>query len=179
MLLPVLSDCVCLLCSWAMFTKTEGVWGYGMLNAGTDTNTRVLLSCFSASRQSLNEYTTCCKYLLSKREKKQYNFVLAPDSYFHPVSSIPAPCALASNVFRFCNNHYKPRTEVLSTLLCNPVSPGLAGFLYPGFSSCDSLSSLAFFFIVDIQVLAAKFPAHLEITATEINFNSHSMQTEK
>lgn len=63
-----------------------------------------------------------------------------------------------------------------STLLCSPVSPGLADILYPSFSSCDSLSSLALF-IVDIQALAAKFPAHFEITGTEISFNSHSMQT--
>lgn len=148
MLLSVLSGCVCLLCSCAMFIKTEGVWEYGTLNAGTNTNTNtgVMLSHFSASRLSLNEYTTCCVYLLFKREKKQCSFVLVPDFCFHPVSSIPAPCALASNVFRLCN-HYMPSTKVLSTLLCNLVSPGLAGFLYPSFSSCDSPSSLAFYLL--------------------------------
>lgn len=147
MLLLVLSDCVCLLCSCEMLRKTEVAWEHGPLNAGTNTNknTRVMLSHFSPSRLSLNEYTTCCIYLLLKREKKQYNLVLVPDFCFHLVSSIPAPCAFTSNVFRLCN-HYKPSTEVFSTLLCNLVSPGLAGFLYPGFSSCDSLSSLAFFF---------------------------------
>lgn len=177
MLLSVLPDCVCCLFSCAMFRKTEFVWEYVTLNAGTNTATRVMLSHFSESWLSLNEYITCCIYLLFKREKKQCNFVLVPDFCFHPVSSIPAPCALASNVFRLCS-HYKPSTEVFSTLLCNLVSPGLAGFLYPGFSSCDSLNSLAFY-LLDIHVLAAKSPAHLEITATEVSFNSHSMQTGK
>lgn len=148
MLLSVLPDCVCCLFSCAMFRKTVFVWEYVTLNAGTNTNTttRVMLSHFSANRLSLKEYTTWCIYLLFKREKKQCNFVLVPDFCFHPVSSNPAPCALASNVFRLCS-HYKPSTEVFSTLLCNLVNPGLAGFLYPGFSSCDSLNSLAFYLL--------------------------------
>lgn len=102
-----------LLCNVQKNWSCLGVWHPECWH--TNKNTRVMLSYFSASRLSLNEYTACCIYLLFKREKKQCNLVLVPDFCFHPASSIPAPCAFAWNVFRLCN-HYKPSTEVFFIL---------------------------------------------------------------